>query len=113
MPAQTIDLTKLYIIKEIQQILLKSEEYKGNIILKKIYYKNQIVEHVLSSLERKYITVNLLEIPKESSDILPLCSIEEQTTIRQLIELKIHEIVRQILERKEPQTVDNKVDKLK
>ena len=99
MPNTKVDLTKFCTIKEIQYILLESEEYRGNIILKDLSYQKQIIEYVLSNLNHRYTTIeNLTEIPKKSSDILPHCPIQEQTIIRQLIQLKMSEIVRQLLE---------------
>ena len=113
MPNTKVDLTKFCTIKEIQYILLESEEYRGNIILKDLSYQKQIIEYVLSNLNHRYTTIeNLTEIPKKSSDILPQCPIQEQTTIRQLIQLKMSKIVRQLLEPTQLKA-NNKVERLR
>ena len=110
MLTKKVNLTKLCAIKEIQYILLESEEYKGNIILEDLLYRKQITEYVLSNLNHRYLKIkNLTEIPINSGDILPQCPVEERTIIRQLVQLKMSEIVRQLLERVELKTVNSKV----
>lgn len=102
MVTKKIDLTQLCAIKEVQHILEKSEEFRGNLILQDTYYKKEIVEYVLSNIKHRYMMLEkLTEIPEKASDIFPQCPIEEQITIRQLIHLKMSQIVRTLLEQAE------------
>ena len=114
MLTQKVNLTQLCTLKEIQYILLNSEEYKGNLIIRDSYYQKQIIKYVLSNLNHRYLTIdNLTEIPKNSNDILPKCPISEKIMIRQLIEIKISQIVRQLLEKAEIKASRKKVGELK
>lgn len=100
MVTKKIDLTQLCAIKEVQHILGKSEEFRGNLILQDPYYKKEIVEYVLSNIKHRYMKLEkLTEIPEQASDVLPRCPIEEKITIRQLIHLKMAQIVKTLLER--------------
>ena len=109
-----IDLTQLCALKEIQFTLVESVEYEGNFILQNSFYKQQIIEYILSNLNHRYFIVkNLTEIPKKASDILPHCPIEEKIAIRQLMQLKMSQIVRELLEQNEQKTNSIKIGQLK
>ena len=100
MITKKIDLTQLCAIKEVQHILGKSEEFRGNLILQNPYYKKEIIEYVLSNIKHRYMKLEeLTEIPERASDVLPLCPIEEKIIIRQLIQLKMSQIVKTLLKR--------------
>ena len=97
-----VNLTQLCVIKEIQHLLLKSQEYKDNVILHDPVYQRQIIEYILSNLDHRYMTIeNITEIPRVASDIFPECPIQERTVILQLLQTKMSEIVRFFLEKSE------------
>ena len=98
MLTKLVDLTELCVIKEIQFILEKSSEYKGNFILQNPIYQQQLVKYVLSKIEHRYLKIeNLTEIPKEAAEILPQCPIQESIEIRQLLESGILNIGQKLL----------------
>ena len=89
----TVDLTRLCAVKEIQHILKECDGYRG-VILQNPCYKQQLIEYVLSNINHRYLEIqNLTEIPKDATDILPQCPIEEKIAIRQLLHIGILEII--------------------
>ena len=93
-----VNLTKLCLVKEIQYILSTSDEYKNNLVLQNSACRQQLTQYVLSNINHRYLKIeNLSEIPKEASEILPQCPIDEQLLIRQLLETKILEIAQELL----------------
>ena len=98
MLTKSVNLTKLCLVKEIQYILSTSDEYKNNLVLQSPAYRQQLTQYVLSNINHRYLKIkNLSEIPKEASEILPQCPIDEQLLIRQLLETKILEIAQELL----------------
>ena len=98
MLTRSVNLTKLCVVKEMQYILSKSDKYKNNLVLQHPACQQQLIQHVLSNISHRYLTIeNLSEIPKEASEILPQCPIDEQLLIRQLLETKILEIAQELL----------------
>ena len=96
MLTKIVDLTRLYVVKEVQYILVESEENRDNLILQDTYYQQQIIEYVLSNLNHRFIMLELTEIPIEASDVFPRCPIDEQIAIRQLLQKKMSRLARYV-----------------
>ena len=98
MLTKLVNLTQLYVVKEIQEILQKSSKYKGNLILQNPIYQQQLSEYVLAKINHRYLKIeNLTEIPKEAAEILPKCPIQELLEIRELLERGILNIEQEML----------------
>ena len=94
-----VNLTQLCISKEIKRIL-ESEEYQNNVVLSDSAYQQQIIKYALSNLSHRYITLeNITEIPRTASEMFPACPIDERLEIKQLLQKKMSDIVRFLLER--------------
>ena len=94
-----VNLTQLCISKEIKHIL-ESEEYQNNVVLGDPTYQQQIIKYALSNLSHRYMTLeNITEIPRTAGEIFPACPIEERQEIKQLLQKKMSDIVRFLLER--------------
>ena len=94
----SVNLTELCVVKEIHYILSKSDKYKNNLFLQNLSCQQKLIQYVLSNINHRYLTIeNFNEIPKEASEILPQCPIDEQLVIRQLLETKILEIFQELL----------------
>ena len=99
-----VDLTQLCVSKEIKHIL-ESEEYQNNVILSDPAHQQQIIKYALSNLSHRYMTLeNITEIPRTASEIFPACPIEERMEIKQLLQKKMSEIVRFLLERSQQES---------
>ncbi len=97
MLTKTVDLTRLCAVKEIQHILEECDYDRGGFILQIPSYKQQLIEYILSNINHRYLEIrNLTEIPKEASDVLPQCPIDEKIVIKQLLYKGISEIVREL-----------------
>ena len=93
-----VDLTQLCVSKEIKHIL-ESEEYQNNVILSNPACQQQIIKYALSNLSHRYMTLeNITEIPRTASEIFPVCPIDERMEIKQLLQKKMSEMVRFLLE---------------
>ena len=103
MITRKINLTRLYITKEIQFILLNSDDYQKKLILKNQNYQQQLIEYTIANINScRYMKIEkLTEIPKKATDIFPPCSIEERLAIRQLLYIGMIKIVQNLLERTE------------
>ena len=98
MLTRSVNLTKLCVAREIEYILSKSDKYKNNLVLQNSNCRQQLTQYVLSNINHCYLKIeNFSEIPKEASEILPECSIDQQLVIRQLLETKILEIAQELL----------------
>lgn len=95
MLTKSVNLTYLYVLKEIHYVV-ESEEYRGNLILQDSDCKQQLIEYVLSNLNHRYMMIELTEIPKEASGLFPQCSLEERVVIRQLLLRGMSKIVRSL-----------------
>lgn len=96
---RVVDLTQLCVTKEIQYMLLESPEYQGNVLLQDIYHRQELTEYVLSNIDRRYMTIEELNvIPVKTNEILPQCPIEERTVIRRLLKIGMSKIVENLLE---------------
>lgn len=97
MLSKTVDLTQLCAVKEIQHILEECDYDKANFILQNSFYRQQLIEYILSNISHRYLKIqNLTEIPKDADEILPQCPIEEQIVIRQLLHIGMSKIVQQL-----------------
>ena len=91
---KTVDLTQLCVVKEIQHILEECDDDRSDFILQNQYLKQQLTEYILSNLNHRYLKIkNLTEIPREATDILPQCPIEERIAIGQLLYIGMSKIV--------------------
>lgn len=104
MLTKLVDLTHLWVTKEVQY-LAESEEYRGNLIFRDLYYKQQLIEYVLSNLNHRYMMIELTEIPKEASDLFPQCTLDERVVIRQLLLMGMSKIVRSLYKQAEKQQI--------
>ena len=93
MLTKLVDLTHFWVIKEIQY-LAESQEYQGNLILRDLYYKQQLIEYVLSNVNHRYMMIELTAIPKEAGDLFPQCPLDERVIMRQLLLMGMSKIVR-------------------
>lgn len=99
-----VNLTQLCVSKEIKHIL-ESEEYQGNVLLNDPAYQKQIIKYALSNLSHRYMTLeNITEIPRTARDVFPACPVDERLEIKQLLQKKMSEIVRFLLEESEPKS---------
>ena len=97
MLTKTVDLTQLCAVKEIQHIFEECDRSIRGFILQNPVYKQQLTEYILSNINHRYLEIkNLTEIPKEATDILPHCPIEEKIVIRQLLHMGMSKIVREL-----------------
>lgn len=96
MLTKLVDLTQLCVIKQVQSILVESEKDGNNLIIQDFYYRQQIIEYVLSNLNHRYMMLELTEIPQETSGVFPKCPIDEQIAIKQLLQIKISQIERYV-----------------
>ena len=97
-----VDLTQLCATKEIMYMLLESPEYRGNLLLQDPDYKQQLMEYVLSNINRRYMAIEKLNvIPVKASDILPQCPIEERIAIRQLLQIGMSKIGENLLQKEQ------------
>ena len=104
-----VNLTQLCISKEIKRIL-ESEEYQNNVVLSDSAYQQQIIKYALSNLSHRYITLeNITEIPRTASEMFPACPIDERLEIKQLLQKKMSDIVRFLLERSQQEFPANSV----
>lgn len=104
MLTKLVDLTHLWVIKEVQY-LAESEEYRGNLILRDPYYKQQLIEYVLSNLNHRYMMIELTAIPKEAGNLFPQCPLDERVVIRQLLLMGMSKIVRSLYKQAEKQQI--------
>ena len=97
MVTTTIDLTRLCAVKEIQHILEECDYNRNSFIFQNPSYKQQLIEYILSNINHRYLEIkNLTEIPKEATEILPQCPIEEKIIIRQLLHIGMSNIVQEL-----------------
>lgn len=103
MITKKINLTRLYINKEIQSILLNSDDYQKKLILKNRDYQQQLIEYTIANIDDcRYLTIeNLTEIPRKATDIFPQSSIEEKLEIRKLLYIGMISIIQNLLKRAE------------
>ena len=96
MLTKIVDLTQLCVVKQVQSIVVESEKDGVNLIIQDSYYKQQIIEYVLSNLNHQYMMLELTQLPQETSSVFPKCLIDEQIEIRQLLQIKISQIERYV-----------------
>lgn len=105
-----VNLTQLYLIQEIQHFLLECQQYKDNAILHDLVYQRQIIEYVLSNLDRRYmVDENPTEISGVASNIFPKCALQKGTVIRQLLQTKILDLLRFLVDKPEQLEFSNAV----
>ena len=93
----TVNLTRLCAVKQIQHVLEECDYDRGGFILQNSFYKQQLIEYILSNINHRYLEIrNLTEIPKEATDILPLCPIDELIVIRKLFYIGVSKIVQEL-----------------
>ena len=103
MLSQTIDITELWVTKEVKEILTKAE-FNGQ-PLPNCDLKPQLINYILPRIRHCHFTLeNVTEIPKHGSEILPQCPIEEKVLIRQYIYIGLYEIYKQLCSQHDPTT---------
>ena len=100
----TIDITQLYIVREIQYALSQSIQNRNGqarIFLENYRYQNKLLNYISAHIKHRYISLEFTAIPKEASEILPQCPITEQTQIRQLLQIGMSIIALDLLKKKQ------------
>ena len=98
MISQTINLTRLWVEKEVQYLFFSSQNYYENII-RDNKLRKRLINYILDKLPQKSLFIKeLTEIPKDASNLFPPCPMEEQMKIHFLLQMGIIDILQDCMQ---------------